>query len=72
MKNADELEVVWTWRSEDARGDRTQIQCNPLVIDGVIYATTPSLNVVALNGATGEELWRYESHEPTGVNRGLA
>ncbi len=70
--NAGDLEEAWTWRSEDARGGNTQIQCNPLVIDGIIYATTPSLSLVALNGVTGEELWRYESHEPTGVNRGLA
>ena len=70
--NAAQLEVAWTWQSGDARGGNTQIQCNPLVIDGIIYATTPSLSLVALDGSTGQELWRYESHEPTGVNRGLA
>ncbi len=69
--NVNELEVAWTWQAGDLRRN-TQIQCNPLVIDGVIYATTPSLNLVALDAATGTELWRYAPHEPTGVNRGLA
>lgn len=70
--NADQMEVAWTWHAGDARGDRTQIQCNPLIIDGVLYATTPSLDLVALNGATGEQIWRYVTKEATGVNRGVA
>ena len=51
---------------------RREMQCNPLVIDGVIYAATPSLKVVALETATGRELWRFAPAEPNGVNRGLA
>lgn len=70
--NVAKLTVAWTWRAGDARGDSTQIQCNPLVIDGVIYATTPSLSLVALDAATGELRWRFDPLEPTGVNRGLA
>ncbi|WP_221033140.1 PQQ-binding-like beta-propeller repeat protein [Actomonas aquatica] len=70
--NVAELEVAWTWEAGDARGNSTQIQCNPLVIDGVIYATTPSLDLVALDGKTGALRWRYAAHEPTGVNRGVA
>ena len=70
--NVAQLEVAWTWRAGDARADTSQIQCNPLVIDGVIYATTPSLRLVALDAASGRELWRYEADGASGVNRGLA
>ena len=35
-----------------------------------MYATTPSLNLAAIDAATGEEIWRYETREATGVNRG--
>ncbi len=70
-ENVASLEVAWTWSAGDATGS-TQIQCNPLVIDGVIYATTPRLNLVALDATRGIELWRYTPHEPTGVNRGVA
>ena len=70
--NVTDLEVAWVWHAGGLRGDSTQIQCNPIVIDGVIYGTTPDLRLVALDGATGEQLWRYEPLEPTGVNRGVA
>ncbi|HEX2100263.1 MAG TPA: c-type cytochrome, partial [Candidatus Synoicihabitans sp.] len=70
--NVHELTVAWTWRAGDARDDQTQIQCNPLIIDGVMYATTPQLKLVALDAATGQEQWRFEPREANGVNRGLA
>lgn len=71
VHNVKDLEVAWTWAAGDLR-QGTQIQCNPLVIDGVVYATTPSLSLVALDAKAGTEIWRYEAHEPTGVNRGIA
>ncbi|HET7537823.1 MAG TPA: PQQ-binding-like beta-propeller repeat protein [Candidatus Didemnitutus sp.] len=71
-QNVAKLEVAWTWHAGDARDDQTQIQCNPLIVDGVMYATTPQLKVVALNAATGQEIWRFTPAEPNGVNRGLA
>jgi quinoprotein glucose dehydrogenase len=71
-ENVKQLEIAWTWNAGDARDNQTQIQCNPLIIGGVIYATTPQLNVVALEAATGRELWRLKTPEANGVNRGLA
>ena len=70
--NVARLEVAWTWQAGDAREDKTQIQCNPLIIDGVLYATSPQSKLVALDAATGRELWRYEPADANGVNRGLA
>ena len=70
--NVPQLEVAWTWRAGDARPDTSQIQCNPLVIDGVLYATTPQMKLVALDARNGHELWRFEPAEANGVNRGLA
>ncbi len=70
--NVGRLEVAWTYRAGEIRPDTSQIQCNPLVIDGVVYATTPSLKLVALDAKTGAELWRFAPASPNGVNRGLA
>jgi len=77
--NVDQLEVTWIYESNDADPqNRTQIQCNPLVIDGILYGTTPTLKAVALNAATGEEIWRFDPFGGDydmfgmGVNRGLA
>ena len=52
--NVSRLQVAWTYRSGDARPDgRSQIQCNPIVVHGVLYATSPQLKVFALDAATG-------------------
>ena len=36
------------------------MQSNPVVVDGVLYATTPTLKVVAVNAATGAEIWKFD------------
>ena len=57
--NVSRLEVAWIYRSGDADpNDRSQIQVNPLVIGGVLYGTTPRLQLFALDAATGKEVWR--------------
>jgi quinoprotein glucose dehydrogenase len=79
--NVHRLRVAWTYHAGDARADgRSQIQCNPIVVDGVLYATTPRVHTVALDAATGGEIWRFDPYavgaEPLpewlGVNRGVA
>jgi alcohol dehydrogenase (cytochrome c) len=34
-------------------------QTTPLVVDGVMYITTPGNNVAAVDAATGERIWHY-------------
>ncbi|MDQ5979166.1 MAG: quinoprotein glucose dehydrogenase [Verrucomicrobiota bacterium] len=70
--NVAQLEVAWVFNTGDLREGSTQIQCNPLVIDGVLYGTTPQTKVFALDAATGRELWRFAPENPNGLNRGLA
>ncbi len=73
--NVKQLQVAWTFESGDAFPG-SEMQCNPLIIDGVLYATTPRVNVVALDAATGALRWRFDPHEGRKVlgklrNRGL-
>jgi len=75
-ENVNQLRVAWTYQSGDADtiNNRTQIQCNPIVVNGVLYATSPSLKAFALDAATGKQLWKYERDESgssLGVNRGV-
>ena len=57
--NVSRLKVAWTYQTGDEfKG--SEMQANPIVIDGVLYATTPKLQVFALNAATGKELWRFD------------
>ena len=47
-------------------------QTHPLAVDGVVYAYTPSLQVIALDGATGKQIWKFDSGMPgRGAQRGL-
>lgn len=60
-QNVSELEVAWTYRPGTAGpGSLTQIQCNPLIVDGVFYGTTALQVLVALDAATGRERWRFD------------
>jgi len=70
-KNVARLQVAWSWSAGDKRPDSSQIQCNPLEIDGVVYCTSAAMKLVALDAKTGRELWRYIPAEASGVNRGL-
>jgi len=77
--NVQRLRVAWTYHAGDARADgRSQIQCNPIVVDGVLYATSPGLKAFALDAASGRELWRFDPFaagaeaNALGVNRGVA
>src|SRR5262249_20292897 len=36
--NVRNLEVAWTYNTRDA-GDKTTIECTPIVVDGVMYLT---------------------------------
>jgi quinoprotein glucose dehydrogenase len=72
-KNVGGLVKAWEYRSGGAaENNRSQIQCNPLVIDGVLYGTSPTLSLFALDAATGTEKWRFEPTDARGgLNRGL-
>jgi len=57
--NVSQLKVAWTYDSGDAfKG--SEMQSNPVVVDGVLYATTPALKVIALDAKTGRELWKFD------------
>jgi len=58
--NVHSLEVAWTFDSGDQH-PKSEMECNPIVVDGVLYATTPNGDVVALDAATGGLRWRHDA-----------
>jgi quinoprotein glucose dehydrogenase len=54
--NVAGLEVAWTYHSGDGTGN---IQCNPIIVGGVLFTPTPGKNIVAVDAATGREIWRF-------------
>ena len=57
--NVSKLAVAWTYDTGDAF-PKSEMQCNPIVVNGVLYATTPKLRLIALDAATGKLRWRYD------------
>ena len=56
-QNVQNLKVAWEYHSGDTTG---QLQCNPIIVDGVVYATTASVQVFALDAATGRQIWKFQ------------
>src|SRR5580698_168118 len=67
--NVDKLAVAWTYPT----GDNKQYLFNPIVIDGLMYVLAKNNSIVALNAATGKEIWSYSPGPETKVitNRGV-
>jgi len=54
------LRQAWAFDTGDAFGE-SEMQCNPIVVDGVMYATSPRLRVFALDAAAGKLLWTFDA-----------
>src|SRR5688572_9615439 len=64
--NVARLQVAWTYDSGDAfKG--SEMQSNPVVVGGVLYVTTPTLRVAAVDAASGRELWTFDPAAGSGV-----
>ncbi len=59
--NVAQLRTAWIYDTGDAF-EGSEMQCNPIVIDGVLYGTSPKLRVFALDAATGQEIWSFDPH----------
>ena len=55
--NVKTLSVAWTYNTGDA-GDKTTIECTPIVIDGVMYLTTVKTRIVAIRYLLGPAIAR--------------
>ena len=74
-KNVSRLLPVWTFQTGVLDG----FECTPLVIDGIMYVTTPWNHAYAIDAKTGSQLWHYQKSLPENlalccdaVNRGFA
>ena len=84
--NVAQLRLAWSWETgEEVNRDFGTspgiFETTPLVLDGVMYLSTPYNQVVALDAVTGQQRWRFdpgayrEGQVPNGmgfVHRGVA
>ena len=72
--NVKDLVPVWTFSTGVTEGH----EAPPMVNNGVMFVTTPGMQVLALNAVTGDLIWRYKAKLPDDLfqlhptNRGVA
>jgi PQQ-dependent dehydrogenase (methanol/ethanol family) len=76
VNNVKDLRVAWMYQTGISR--LGSFENSPVVVDGVMYVTTPYNVAMAVDARTGRELWRYEHKLGTQIfccgpnNRGVA
>ena len=59
--NVHKLRPIWEYHTGDPNGP--SMYSNPIIIEGLMYFTTPRLDAIALNAVTGEQVWKFESSQ---------
>jgi quinoprotein glucose dehydrogenase len=64
-KNVKQLKVAWTFDTQELSSGkeyptRSAFEATPIVVDGVMYVTSPFAHLFALNPETGEKLWDFD------------
>src|SRR5690348_17178690 len=70
--NVGQLQVAWEFHTGDAdTAAHSQIQCNPIIVNGVMYATSPMLKVFAIDAATGKQKWMFSPYDTIAENKAM-
>lgn len=67
--NVAQLTQVWSYRTGDLgegfpSAERMAFEATPILIDSVLYVSTPYGHVHAIKAATGEAVWQFDAHLP--------
>ncbi|MEO1834832.1 MAG: PQQ-binding-like beta-propeller repeat protein [Akkermansiaceae bacterium] len=54
--NVKKLEVAWTYNTVH----KAEYQANNLIVRGILYTPSATREIIALNAATGEEIWKWD------------
>ena len=68
--NVKQLQIAWTYRTgaeavQAAGSKNAAFEATPILVDGLLYLTTPYSRVIALDPATGQERWTFDPQIPT-------
>jgi membrane-bound PQQ-dependent dehydrogenase (glucose/quinate/shikimate family) len=67
-QNVAQLQPAWVYHTGEVRREQRStarhrippFESTPLVIDDVLYFSTPSNRIIALDAGTGRELWKFD------------
>lgn len=68
--NVSQLEVAWTFRTNDFAYGGGENQNTPLQIGGTLYACTPSNQVFAVDAVSGQQIWKFDPEVSSGSSPG--
>ena len=65
LNNVNKLRVAWIYNSDTSIGaipgtNRSEMECQPIVVKGILYATSPLLKLFALDAASGKKIWEFD------------
>jgi quinoprotein glucose dehydrogenase len=68
--NVGRLQVAWQWKHWETPLEKYGttpgfFENTPLMIDGVLYITTPYNSIAAVDAETGKDLWRFDGEAYT-------
>lgn len=66
--NVSQLQVAWTYPT----GDKNNYGFNPLIVDGVMFVAAKNNSIVALDAATGREIWVHPTNARAITGRGIS
>jgi quinoprotein glucose dehydrogenase len=55
--NVSQLKIAWTYPT----GDNRSYLFNPIIVDNIMYVLARNSSLVALDAATGKEIWIHEN-----------
>ena len=65
-KNVSKLQRAWTFHT---REKGRSFESTPIMVDNILYLSTHTQKVIALEPETGRELWRFDAKAPGRENR---
>jgi quinoprotein glucose dehydrogenase len=58
--NVKTLQQAWIYHTGDADTvNHSQIQCNPIIVNGILYGTSPKMKLFAIDAGTGKQKWVF-------------
>ena len=59
--NVNTLKPVWEYHTGDADTlNHSQIQCNPIIVNGTLFGISPQMKLFAVDASNGKELWVFD------------
>jgi quinoprotein glucose dehydrogenase len=68
--NVKKLQIAWIYNSDTSIGPggglkRSELECQPVEADNILYAVSPTLKLFALHAESGKKIWEFDPFKYT-------